>query len=101
MQTVRLTCSLPEPDGPDTELTVRGRNEIEAFASLANLLHLTVFECDVRNNIFVGYVDYVDEQGFLDDCRNYVCADPNAQTSDLIWSSLRTAVENVVVTQLD
>lgn len=100
MESFRLTSALPEPDGSETPLTVRGLTKEEAFASFANLLHLTMFECDTRNNIFKDYVDYDDEEGFLQDCRDYVCADPNAQTSDKIWSDLKAAVDNVKIETL-
>lgn len=98
--TWQLTTKLDVAEDAPLELTVFGLTEEAAWRSMANLLHLQIFQCDVRNNIWVGYGDEYDEPGFIEACRNFKSSG-DAITSDLTWMALHEAVENTVVTKVE
>lgn len=98
--TYQLSTQLDIAEEEPLELLVFGLTEEAAWCSMANLLHLEMFQCDVKNNIWKDYGDEYDEPGFIELCRNFKRSG-DAITSDLIWMALREAVENVVVTKVD
>ncbi len=101
MPSYRLTTTLDVGEESSVELVVRGKTLECAWRSMANYLHLTMFESDVKNNLYSDYVDYEDEEGFLAECRQDLSDwDPNG-ASYLIWRSLIAAVANVQIKELD
>ena len=98
--TYQLSTSLDIAEEKPIELTVFGLTEQAAWCSMANLLHLKMFQCYVKNNIWKDYGDDYDELGFIQLCREHKSSGDGI-TSDMIWSALRDAVEKVVVSKVE
>ena len=100
MESYRLTTSLDVGEDKPVRLVVRGKTLEQAYQSMANYLHLQMFESDVANNLYKDYVDYENEETFLAACREDTANPDSNGASYLIWKALHAAANSIEVEKL-
>ena len=92
----KATTSCDDGGGRLEQLATLGKTKEDAIFSMANLLHLRMFESDVRHNVWSDYLDYSTEAEFLAECRRTSGFAGDSPTSARIWEALKAAVDGIV-----